>query len=44
VSLKVGDKVEIEVQYHDGTVQLHHRMYGIRKGEVECVFTIEHGH
>lgn len=42
-SLKVGDKVEIAVHYHDGTVHLHDRMYGIRNGKVEKVFTIEQG-
>jgi len=43
VPVEVGDKIEIAVQYHDGTIQLHQRMYGIRHGEVEQVFTIEHG-
>ena len=41
VNVEVGDKIEIAVQYHDGTVNLHRRMYGIRNGEVERVFTIE---
>jgi len=41
VSVEVGDKIEIAVQYHDGTVNLHRRMYGIRDGIVERVFTIE---
>ncbi len=41
VQVEVGDKIEIAVQYHDGTVNLHERMYGIRGGEVERVFTIE---
>jgi D-serine deaminase-like pyridoxal phosphate-dependent protein len=41
VVVEVGDKIEIAVQYHDGTVNLHRRMYGIRNGEVERVFTIE---
>lgn len=41
--VNVGDKLEISVHYHDGTIQLHHRMYGIRDGKVEQVFPIEHG-
>lgn len=41
VAVGVGDKIEIAVQYHDGTVNLHRRMYGIRNGEVERIFTIE---
>lgn len=39
---KVGEKVQIRVQYHDGTVHLHRKMYGIRNGVVEEVFQIEH--
>lgn len=38
----VGDKLELAVQYHDGTVHLHRRMYGVRAGAVEEVFAIEH--
>lgn len=41
VKVEVGDKIEILVHYHDGTINLHERMYGIRNGEVERVFTIE---
>ena len=41
--VEIGDKIEIAVQYHDGTIQLHSRMYGIRDGAVEKVLTIEHG-
>ena len=41
VSVGVGDKIEVAVHYHDGTINLHDRMYGIRNGEVERVFTIE---
>jgi hypothetical protein len=36
----VGDKIEIWVHYHDGTVNLHDRMYGIRNNKVEETFTI----
>jgi D-serine deaminase-like pyridoxal phosphate-dependent protein len=39
---KVGEKVQVGVQYHDGTVHLHRQMYGIRNGVVEEVFQIEH--
>jgi len=39
---KVGEKIRIRVQYHDGTVHLHRQMYGIRNGVVEEVFQIEH--
>ena len=35
-------KIEISVHYHDGTIQLHHRMHGIRQGKVEQIFSIEH--
>ena len=42
VRLEVGDKIEIWVHYHDGTIHLHDRAYGVRNGEVEEVFRIEH--
>jgi D-serine deaminase-like pyridoxal phosphate-dependent protein len=41
VHVEVGDKIEIAVHYHDGTINLHRKMYGIRNLEVERVFTIE---
>jgi D-serine deaminase-like pyridoxal phosphate-dependent protein len=41
VGVEVGDKIEIAVHYHDGTINLHKRMYGVRNGEVEQIFTIE---
>src|SRR6266849_5751536 len=41
VNVEVGDKIEISVHYHDGTINLHDKMYGIRNGEVERIFTIE---
>lgn len=41
VSLEVGDKTEIWVHYHDGTIHLHDRLYGMRDEEVEEVFKIE---
>ncbi len=42
VPIEVGDKIELAVRYHDGTVHLHQQMYGVRKGIVEEVLTIEH--
>jgi D-serine deaminase-like pyridoxal phosphate-dependent protein len=42
VNVEVGDKIEIGVHYHDGTIQLHRRMYGTRDGMVEKIFEIEH--
>ena len=42
VPVEVGDKIEIAVHYHDGTINLHRRMYGIRNGGVERTFSIEH--
>ena len=39
---EVGEKVQVSVHYHDGTVHLHRQMYGIRNGRVEQVFQIEH--
>ncbi len=40
--VEVGDKIELWVHYHDGTINLHDRMYGVRNGTVEEVFKIEH--
>lgn len=42
VSVEVGDTIELLVHYHDGTINLHDRMFGVRNGKVEEVFTIEH--
>jgi D-serine deaminase-like pyridoxal phosphate-dependent protein len=42
VNVEIGDKIEIAVHYHDGTINLHRQMYGMRNGEVERIFTIEH--
>jgi D-serine deaminase-like pyridoxal phosphate-dependent protein len=42
IRIEVGDRIELWVHYLDGTVSLHNRMYGIRKGEVEDVFPIIH--
>ena len=41
VNVEVGDKLEVAVQYHDGTIHLHKCIYGIRDGRVERVFPIE---
>ncbi len=40
--VEIGKKLEVWVQYSDATVNLHSRMYGVRHGEVEEVFRIEH--
>lgn len=40
--LEPGDKLQLWVQYGDGTVNLHSAMYGIRHGQVEEVIRIEH--
>jgi D-serine deaminase-like pyridoxal phosphate-dependent protein len=40
--VEVGSKLEVWVEYSDATVNLHPRMYGVRNGEVEEVFPIEH--
>lgn len=41
-NVNVGDKLEIWARYHDGTVHLHQRMYGVRNEKIEEVFEIEH--
>lgn len=41
-SLTPGNKVQVWVHYSDATVNLHSRMYGVRHGELEEVFPIEH--
>lgn len=38
--VQVGDKIELWVRYSDATINLHDRMYGIRQGQVEEVFTL----
>jgi D-serine deaminase-like pyridoxal phosphate-dependent protein len=40
--IEIGKKLEVWVQYSDATVNLHSRMYGVRNGEIEEVFRIEH--
>ena len=39
--VEVGDTLELLVHYHDGTINLHDRMFGVRHGVVEQEFTIE---
>ncbi|MGH9427231.1 MAG: alanine racemase [Terriglobia bacterium] len=41
VSVEVGDKIELWVHYHDGTINLQRRAFGVRDGAVEEVFKIE---
>lgn len=41
-AIEVGRKIQVWVEYSDATVNLHSRMYGVRNGEVEEVFSIEH--
>ena len=40
--LTVGQKIELWVHYSDATVNLHSSLYGVRHGQVEEVFRIEH--
>lgn len=42
ISLQVGQKIELWVHYSDGTINLHPSLFGVRHGQVEEVFTIEH--
>jgi D-serine deaminase-like pyridoxal phosphate-dependent protein len=41
-TLTPGENVEVWVHYSDATVNLHSKMYGVRNGELEEVFPIEH--
>ena len=40
--LAPGQKVQVWVHYSDATVNLHSCMYGVRNGQLEEVFPIEH--
>jgi len=42
VALEVGQKIELWVYYSDATVNLHSSLYGVRHGQIEEVFRIEH--
>jgi len=41
VSLTPGETVEIWPQYSDATINLHERMYGVRKGQVKEVLQLQ---
>ncbi len=41
-ALEVGQKMELWVRYSDATVNLHTSLYGVRHGQIEEVFRIEH--
>jgi D-serine deaminase-like pyridoxal phosphate-dependent protein len=41
VPVQAGDIMEIWVHYSDATVNLHKRMYGIRKGQVEEILRLQ---
>ncbi|MGH9616189.1 MAG: DSD1 family PLP-dependent enzyme [Acidobacteriaceae bacterium] len=40
--VQVGQKIELWVRYSDATVNLHTCLYGVRHGQIEEVFRIEH--
>lgn len=40
--LQVGQKIELWVHYSDGTINLHSSLFGVRHGQVQEIFTIEH--
>jgi D-serine deaminase-like pyridoxal phosphate-dependent protein len=40
--LEIGQKIELWVHYSDATISLHSSLYGVRHGQVEEVFRIEH--
>jgi len=40
--VRTNDIVELWVHYSDATVHLHRSLYGIRRGEVEEIFSIEY--
>ena len=42
IALTVGQKIELWVHYSDATVNLHSSLYGVRHGQLEEVFRIEH--
>lgn len=41
-TLQVGQQIELWVRYSDATVNLHSLLYGVRHGQIEEVFRIEH--
>jgi D-serine deaminase-like pyridoxal phosphate-dependent protein len=40
MKIDIGDKIEVIPPYLDGTVKLHQKFYGIRKGKVEAIWKI----
>jgi len=40
--IEAGDQLEIWVEYVDATISRHREMYGLRNGNVEEIFEIEH--
>jgi D-serine deaminase-like pyridoxal phosphate-dependent protein len=40
--LEIGQRIELWVRYSDATVNLHTFLHGVRHGEVEEIFRIEH--
>ncbi len=40
--LEIGQKIELWVRYSDATMNLHTFLYGVRHGQVEEIFRIEH--
>lgn len=41
LNVNVGDNIELNIYYSDGTVNLHRKMYGVRHGMVEEIFEID---
>jgi len=41
-ALEIGQRIELWVHYSDATVNLHSSLHGVRNGQVEEVFRIEH--
>ena len=40
-SLRVGDTIEIWPHYSDATINLHERMYGVRKGQIAEILKLQ---
>jgi D-serine deaminase-like pyridoxal phosphate-dependent protein len=36
----VGDRLELEIGYHDQTTHLHDNLYGVRNGLVETIWPV----
>jgi D-serine deaminase-like pyridoxal phosphate-dependent protein len=37
---RIGDRLELEIGYHDQTTHLHEALYGVRDGVVETVWPV----